>query len=310
MRTFSKAYLVIITILIAYSLLTGCGNPLTPGSEEGTLSAKTDTPNLNISIVSDLSVGNTIFRAENINGNFANDLSYYNVTDVTIEIDGVVLPLEDALQSGALTEEEIFAFARQDAKQGFCTEEYQSRHGLTHFTYRYLNYNLRLIYDVYETPDGQQHLICDMAIYPPNGMILGEYVDFLDEESNERLDREDWGIMLEAAEVSSYGMSINCIQSAGQQIGQLHISNFVLANGNGFIECLNGSYEIPSYDIAIQMDGITQIPLDWTDIYGSLSSGTYVLCLYVNDVFDPAQVHPLMQDYHDMQIYTIEFSIP
>lgn len=302
-------YKPVFTLLLILSLLlTGCSTANPEATETAPVVAA--GPNLNISLVSDLSVETTRFSEEDLNGNFTHGLSYHNVTDVTIELDGAVLALEEAFQTGALTEEEIFTFARQDAKQGFCVEEFKSRNGLTHFTYRYPNYNLRLIYDVYETPDGQQHLICDMAIYPPSGVILGEYLDFYDEETGERLDREDWGLTLEAAQVSATGITINCTQSGGQQVGELRTSYFLLAHANSFVQRLSGSAEIPSFDFAFQMDGTTQLQLDWTDSYGTLPSGDYVLWLYVNDIFDESQLHPLMRDYHDLQIYPVEFSIP
>ena len=58
------------------------------------------------------------------------------------------------------------------------------------------------------------------------------------------------------------------------------------------------------------MEGAAEIQLDWADIYGELPSGEYEIWLYIQDIFDESQVHPLMQDYHDMQIYPVEFSIP
>ena len=301
----------VFALLLSLSfLLAGCGAANPEAVETAPVEAA--EPKLNISLVSGPSTETTSFTEEDLNGNFAYGLTYHRVTDVTIELGGTVLNLEEAFQTGALTEEEVFAFTRLDAKQGFCTEEFKSRNGLTHFTYRYPDYNLRLIYDVYETPDGQQHLISNMAIYPPSGMILGEYVDFVNEETGQRLDREDWGLTLEVTQVSCTGITVNCSQSGGQQIGTLHVTDYVLINTNtsSFAECLNGSAEIPAFDFAFQMEGSTQMQLDWVDIYGELPSGDYEVWLYVNDIFDESQVHPLMQDYHDMQIYPVAFSIP
>jgi len=302
-------YKPVFTLLLILSfLLTGCSTANPEATETAPVEAA--VPRLNISLVSDMSIGTTRFSKEELNGNFSHGLDYRNVTDVTIALDGAVLALEEALKSGALTEEEIFAFARLDAKQGFCTEEFKSKNGLTHFTYRYPDYNLRLIHDVYETPDGQQHLICHMAIYPPSGVILGEYLDFYDEETGERLDREDWGLTLEAAQVSGTGITIHCTQSGGQQIGVLHVFDFVLTDTDRFVSGLNGSAEMPGCDFDLQMDGTTEIQLDWADIYGELPSGEYEIWLYIQDFFDESQVYPLMRDYHDMQIYPVAFSIP
>ena len=251
----------------------------------------------------------TNLSSEETGGNFNRNVQYRGVKNVTVEIDGQTCALEDALCKGLLSEEELFYLARADARNGFCEEIQESYHGLTHFTYCYPKYNLRIIYDIYETPDGQQHLISDLCVYAPK-INLSSYVDFYDDETGYRLDREDWGIEVEITEVISTGMSLICTQSGGQQIGELRTTGYMLANEEGFVTGLDGSAHIPSYDAPLQMDETTQLTLDWADIYGELPSGEYRLGLHVIDEFDKSQVHPLMVDYHDWQIYELRFTIP
>ena len=58
------------------------------------------------------------------------------------------------------------------------------------------------------------------------------------------------------------------------------------------------------------MNGETEIPIKWAEEFGSLPSGDYQILFYVLDIFDDASVHPLMEDYHIRQAYSIAFTIP
>lgn len=65
-------------------------------------------------------------------GNYE-EFYYHELTDVTIEIDGTAMPLEDALQGGYITVEEIVARAKLDAAQEICTETSETKDGLPDF---------------------------------------------------------------------------------------------------------------------------------------------------------------------------------
>ena len=86
-------------------------------------------------------------------GNFP-EAHYWSVKDVTVQLDGTRVPLEDALCEGLVTVDDVIASAREDAAGGRCKESSQSKNGLAVFRYHYPAFNLQSLYDIYETPDG------------------------------------------------------------------------------------------------------------------------------------------------------------
>ena len=83
-----------------------------------------------------------------------------------------------------------------------------------------------------------------------------------------------------------------------------------LADADGFIETLDASAHIPNLSVMLQRDGETLLTMDWTDVYGELPSGEYLVGIHVYDKFTESQVHPLMTDYHDWQVYDFVVEIP
>lgn len=278
--------------------------------------SSTDTPkesgfSLKLSVVEDPDAESSILFQEDTDSSFTKVMLRSGIAQANIEVDGETLPLADALESGRITQEEIAYLARLDARNGYCEQTHATQNGLTHFTYRYPTFNLRIVYDVYVTPDGGEDLINHVTIYPVReNEVFGPYVDFYDPVTGERTDLEDWGLSFSLATASSTGITIECRQSGGQQIGQLSVDWYFLSNENGFVAQMDTSAVSPTCDITLNMNGNTTITLDWTDVYGQLPSGTYQLTLNIVDHFEEADVHPLMHDYHDWQQYTIEFSIP
>lgn len=316
--TLHKLLCICMTLLL---FLSGClGGYLIGKNASPTVSPSTDAATLSEPTKQALNLtiqpnSNSFFDipTEETGGNFSECVQYRGVESVSIEIDGQVFSLEDALYECLVTEEEIFYLARTDARNGFCEEVQESKNGLAHFTFCYPEYNLRIIYDIYETPDGQQHLISDLCIYIPERdnvkYILGAYTDFIDKKTGYRLDREDWGIDLDIMEVSNTGLTLTCDQSGGQQFGQLSISCFELVNAEGFVPKINGSNESTDYKQPLLMQGETEFTIDWSANFGELPMGQYQLLLYIEDIYNESEIHPLSRNYHDIQAYTVEFSI-
>lgn len=326
MRYTNTNRLKLIFILLAFAFtvsvyLSGCNdqsntvpNDRSTGTEDPLVSVTHPVYNrsLSISLSAEPGVSSiTAFNCEELGGNFTEGLTYWYVTNVSIDIDGNSMKLETALQEGLITENDILYYARLDAANGVCQETYESTHGLTNFTYYYPEYSLRIIYDILETPDGQQHLISDMSIYPPGSEHSAYYV-FFDSETSTRYDVEDWGVEFKVASASPTGVTITCSQFEGQQIGYLYISSYGLSNADGIVARTDGiENENPRCDGGIiQMNGTTNISIDWSEYYGKLPSGNYTLELYVKDEFSEDQIHPLMVDYYDLWCYEIEFSVP
>lgn len=255
------------------------------------------------------------FTAQELSGNFSNGLNIKYLKNVEITVDGQSLPLEEALRHGKISEEEICFSARKDARNGFCKETVESVHGVASFTYEYPEYHLLLIHDVYETPDGRQHLINEMTVYSPkssDGYTLhqeGPYWHFQDDEGF-IVDKEEWGLAFSAKDVSPTGLVLESTQADGQQTGQLVIFEYDIRDGERPLDLLDSSAQLPSIELPVMLNGSGKYILDWTDVYGSLSAGEYTLSLGVADRFDEATVHPLIQNFTDHQWFDVSITIP
>lgn len=250
------------------------------------------------------------FSTEELGGNFNRGLLYRRVKDVAIEIDGEQMPLETALAQGKTTEEALRYYAQQDARNGFCQESWGSRLGLSWATFDYGDYSVVIAKDIYETPDGQQHLISSMKVHDPQNGLYTEpiYGGYYDEETYQRIDREDWGITFEILEITPEGVAVRATQSGGQQIGTLNITWLNLFRDTGDAASAAGADGFEQ--IPLNMDGVTEFTIDWSDTCGALDAGTYCLSFEITDVYEPEDVHPLMRNYYDTQVYEVEASIP
>lgn len=304
--------LCVCTVLsgaVGYAMGQKSGGAVSPTVEETQPSEVGSA--LKISVVEDPEVGWTTLLSDNTSDSYVDVALHDGIAQANIEIGGETMPLGEALEKGLTTQEEIGYLARLDARNGFCQQTYATNNGLTHFTYQYPDFNLRVVYDVYVTPDGGADLINHIVIYPVReNEIFGPYVNFTDPATGQRTDLEDWGLTFDIQDVTPTGVTIQCKQTGGQQIGQLSIDWYYLFNTDGIELAGNADPQAPGCNVKLNMGGETTLTLDWTEPYGQLPSGNYRLTLNIIDHFDPEQVHPLMQDFHDWQVYDIEFSIP
>ena len=241
-------------------------------------------------------------------GNYAS-VTLYNLSDVTIDLGGETVALRDALEKNKISGDELVALARLDAAQGVCNETAKSKNGLTEFTYHYPEFSLHYVYDVYETPDGKQHLIKDLSLYGAKNTPVYAYTFDAD---GQPIDYEDWGLEFRISEVNSKGMRLTCSQSCGQQLGTLSLELALLSKAG------TGQYEpidpiIPKGETAaaseINMGGVTELSFDFEKIYGALPAGDYELTLQVADRYDKNALSALTRKYHDTQWYSIAFTI-
>ena len=74
---------------------------------------------------------------------------------------------------------------------------------------------------------------------------------------------------------------------------------------------MNDGFEFspPMDNVVLKEDDVTKFTLDWAEPYGQLSSGEYRIMLYVHDVYDESQKHPLMRNFYDTQIYNLDFTV-
>ncbi len=250
------------------------------------------------------------FSTDELGGNFNRGLLYRRVKDVTIEIDGEEIPLEAALAQGKITEDTLWYYGQQDARNGFCQENWGSRLGLSWVTFDYGDYSVVMAKDIYETPDGQQHLISAMKVHDPQNGKYTEpiYGSYYDEETYQRIDREDWGLTFEILEITPEGVTTRSTQSGGQQIGILNITLLNIYGNTDYAASAAGTDGFER--IPLKMDDVTEFTINWSETCGQLNAGKYRLAFEVTDVYEPEDVHPLMRDYYDTQVYEVEISIP
>lgn len=264
--------------------------------------------NLMISVTNDWKGGFTTIPLEH--GKYR-QIKWLNLDNVTIQIDGVNRKLEDAIQAGYTSVDQIIADARKDAGLGICHEVAKSKNGLTEFFYFYPEFNLHYVYDIYETPDGKKHLIADFLIYGTGSEPSFAYTW---DENGEPIDYEDWGLRFAISKASSSGISISCSQAGGQQLGELSIRTSWLEKRNPhtseseLIDTL-GEDDDPIPTSKLVMEGTTELSVDFVALYGDLPAGDYVLVLEIIDSYDKNEVSSLMRKYHDSQWYYLEFTI-
>lgn len=253
----------------------------------------------------------TTIPKEELGGNFDEDIVYLDLVNVNIEIDGEAVRLEHAIRDGLISPEEIFAYARLDARNGICTESYETEHSLTTFLYRYPEFDLKIVYDVYVTPEGKSHIISNMGLYKRGSYVTTTYTDY---ETGLPLNYEDWGLAFEVTETTSTSITLNCTQSGGQQFGALVTEwySIFLKEDYGYVPTLSGISSTDQYSpqITLPMNGSSQITIDWTTIYGELAPGSYYIKLHIADIYDVSQVHTLVENYSDCQGFWIEFVVP
>lgn len=272
-----------------------------------------DQRHLRISATVNADAGFTSIPLEQ--GNYK-ELSLLNLENVTIDLDGAALTLEDALREGRVTPEQLVAWARLDASEGLCSEVAKSKNGLTEFTYRYpkFGYTLRSVYDLFEAPNGRQYLIADVTIYAAS--TEPRYSLPVDEQTGCTIDFEDWGLDFEISEVDCTGLTIACTQSGGQQLGTLEVQTQWLERKNpdtlaweNVEEAQTGTTWTPPANGPLTMGGTSSLFFDFAEPFGSLPAGDYRLTVEIADHYNEAEVHPLMHNYRDVQWYTIEFTI-
>lgn len=235
------------------------------------------------------------------------ELSYQFVENVTVEVQGKRMQLEEAISQGKLTVEEILADARRDSCCGICQETTQTKNGLTQFAYCYPEMNLVFCNDVLEAPNGTEHLIRFFQVTAPGEPVQMSTALFdMTTPYHYFLDREDWGLDFRVLSTDAAGLTMEIAQSGGQQFGQLAITDFRIYSAGDWK--VIGSVPL-NPQLELCMNGTDEVKLRWDEICGQLERGKYCLSLLVVDQFAPEDIPPLSRDFHDQQTYYVEFQI-
>lgn len=278
-------------------------------------STESSSQNLYIDVTIDKKAGTTIIPLDQPSEG-CTEIVYRGLSDVTISIDGTSLKLEDAIREKYISIDQIISAARMDATTGFCKEIAKSQNSLTKFVYQYPDFDLIYIHDIYETPTGQ-HLISEFSVYA-SGIYQFSSTNqntYRNESTGKPIDYEYWGLNFTVTEADSSGITIECTQSKGQQIGDLVTDFFSVVqrsiDDSGKItetRVKNGSAEtVPSF--LINMDDTTEISIDFSSMYGELPAGDYAVYFLIRDEYNKDTVHPLMRNYYDQQLFDVPFTI-
>lgn len=247
------------------------------------------------------------FSPDDLNNTIDLPLIYLGLKNVYITINQSTYNLETAIRDNHITVPEIFAYARLDSDAGFCQEEYKSINGLTTFKYNYPEFTLQIVYDVYETPDGKQHLINDIAIFNKGETLRRMYTG----TDGALLDLEDWGLTFEIKESNSTSVQIKCTHYNGQQLGEIVPKLYYIVTETGKelpTITKNESKYIEIYANPVKQNSSSYLTVDWINEYGELPNGSYKLWLLFEDKHDK-EITPLIRNFYDEQAYWINFEI-
>ncbi len=252
------------------------------------------------------------FAKEDLGGNFDGDFSYYQLSDVSIQVDGENLPLEDAIRNGHVSVETLIAQAMKDARLGTCVFNHNTTLGLTSFCYSYPEgYDLVICYDVFIASDGTEFLYNRFYVTK-----LGEgknispgFAHKNDDGTYTSYNYEDWNLTFSVKDVTTTSLVLEyCQGEHSMQTGELSLQHFLIDTEDHAISPPEAIQDMQNI-AKIESKGCGQIPLDWAELYGPLSPGDYQLVVYIYDQFDKENTHPLLQNYINGQYYWIDFSI-
>lgn len=312
--------IVIISFLLCI-LLVGCASDdisqsNLPHISETELSTSplSSSPNVVLTLVRNEDDSESLSLSEDeLQSIYNGSINFPSYLNVLIDINGESIPIRDAILEKRISVEEFIAGIRTDARNGYCTESYESELGLTYFLYTYRNFEVAIFDDVWEAPNGEAFLVRDIYINKKGGFKSEAITRFYTNDAGQEISykHEDWGLTFETQSVTPTSLVVCVTQSGGQQLGLLQIDNIYtsIINSFGFLK-EDGDFSISSNDGLIEMNDSSEITFDWSACLGELPSGDYTLSFAIKDVYDPNDIHPLMKNYTDLQMYTIQFEIP
>lgn len=224
------------------------------------------------------------------------NLYYYGLHDVYVTVDGNTLPLKEALSYGKVTLDGIIADCnRLNALSGYKIETSYDDGGSS--LYDFGDYKIIK----YHTLDGNRDIYIgtnDMDINAKNAtaVCIGAYL------------WKDWGLRLEARDVTNKGTTIVFKQKGGNISGELDTGEaFYLEkkDGNKWVPVdtkplLDYAFNMIAYKL--NNGGETELETNWDWLYGELRAGQYRISKEVMDFRKTGDF--------DEQVYYAYFEIP
>lgn len=307
-----KDYAVRPILLILLALAIGLG----AGFLGGYFVAQPEETDLRLQVTAEKGLGFREISSEELGGNY-DGITYVDVAEASITLDGKTMLLEHAIRDGLVTVEQLIAQAQEDVRNKQCILKHSTYMGVTDFVYSYRDqYDLKVRYDVFECSDGDQYLITDFIVTPylkSRDVSIGFTILGKDGE-HIRLLYEDWGLEFTVGEASSSGITLNYTQQGGMAVGELSVKWFHIADEDGMIlKQANHDETIAPVDITpipiTQNTTTGELSLSWLESYGELPPGEYSLYLYIYDTFDENEIHPLIRKYCYGQYFNIPFTV-
>ncbi len=222
------------------------------------------------------------------------NLYYYGLHDVYVTVDGATLSLKEALAYGKVTIDGIIAECNRLANIGEISETQYKDGGSSLYDFG----DFKVI--KYHTLDGNRDVYIgtsDMDINAKNAtaLCIGAYL------------WKDWGLRLEARDITPVGMVVVFKQLGGNTSGVLQTGEaFWLERKDGnkwvavdTLPCIDYAFNMVAY--SIDSEEGTALGTDWHWLYGELEAGSYRIAKEVMDFRGTG-------DY-DEQIYYAYFEI-
>ena len=267
-----------------------------------------------VSALADEEIGYTNFHFEDTKSPYTS-MTYVDLAEVTIDIGGKQMPLDEAIRNKKITIEELIAQAQLDAQNGVCTEVYSSERGLTTYSYLYPTHEYIVRHDTFRKADDSLVRIDSFLVVAPGKHDnVGFGWALIDDDGNiNRLLEEDWGLTFTCVDAAPTGIELEIRQRKGQQFGELFFDGISLNRVEDGRYTLIGQLDknfFSSMQEPIPENTTTTYSLNLGAQYGSLEPGDYELWIGVWDKYDINQKHPFLRKYDDNQSYTVYFTIP
>lgn len=205
---------------------------------------------------------------------------------------GERLELSQAVEAGAVTPEAILAQLEADARREVCQMQVVATHyGLSRFVYDYADFQVSVVDSLYLSErDGQFLYRCILFTNREQDFRNIKLLQ-RDDEGYFSIANLDWGLTLKADSVTPSEMQLHITQNGRETGGELLLSTFWTAfrkTGDGWEEVPpTEAYQYPTVeeaiaaDRAIPLDSQTTFPIDWTAQLGTLEPGTYNFRFFV-----------------------------
>ena len=125
-------------------------------------------------------------------------------------------------------------------------------------------------------------LVCMLSVVGCASKADGDTSNNPSENEIGNVTPNQWGIVLEADNVTAKGLTIVCIHSGGENVAELNTGSYYViqkSEKTGWVdvEYLPQEYELTWTSEAwiIQKEGTTQWDVNWEWLYGELSAGEY-----------------------------------